>query len=80
MSRVFGFLDLSEIRKNAPEGANLYLDFGDGDLVQDIVYYKLTKKGGLLYYIEGLKSWSVCSNPKLVTMLRYLWGEDNLKL
>lgn len=80
MSRVFGFLDLSEIRTNAPEGANLYLDFGDGDLVQDIVYYKLTKNGGLLYYVEGLKSWSVCRNPKLVPMLRYLWDEDRVKL
>ncbi|QHH99253.1 hypothetical protein [Acinetobacter dispersus] len=71
MIRKVGKITIEQIRDNAPEGANLFLDLGDDDLVHEIVYYKL-HLGYLTFFSDHYHDWSPCMNPAIVPKLKSL--------
>ena len=72
MSREFGWITPTTLKENAPDGANLWLDLCDQDLVHEIIYFKQDKEKGLLFYLEHYKTWEICTNLEWISKVRLL--------
>lgn len=72
MSREFGWITPTTLKENAPDGANLWLDLGDQDLVHEIIYLKQDKDKGFLFYLEHYKTWEICTNSEWISKGRPL--------
>lgn len=72
MSREFGWITPTTLKENAPDGANLWLDLGDHDLVHEIIYFKRDEEKGLLFYLEHFKDWELCTNAEWISNVKTL--------